>query len=314
MIDNSISKEKEDMQKRFWAIGISLFLLAFAHACDRKSTKPDVVVPDSTYLGQMPPGETPVIFAPDVLDSAGVWVEATALSPDGTQFFFAVGTANYSGAILYYSRLVNNVWTPVVEAPFTTDFTYSNEPVFSDDGATLTFTGQKETGSRDLWNVSFINEGWGVPTALPSPINSNRNEFRGSTMTNGTMYFCSNRSGMMQIYKAYTDTTQSLIAEMLGAPINTRSYEGDPCIATDGHFLIFYSCRGGSSSDLYVSFSDSSGGWETPIDLGAEFNTANDEYGAHLSSDGKYLFFTRHTAQGNSIYWVAASAIEKLKD
>jgi hypothetical protein len=62
-----------------------------------------------------------------------------------------------------------------------------------------------------------------------------------------------------------------------------------------------------------VCFSDENGGWSKPILLGPEYNTANDEYGAHLSSDGKYLFFTRHTPKGNGIYWVATSAIEKLK-
>jgi hypothetical protein len=61
-----------------------------------------------------------------------------------------------------------------------------------------------------------------------------------------------------------------------------------------------------------VSFKDSTDTWQTPINLGPEFNTSSDEYGAHLSSDGQYLFFTRHTAEGNRIYWVAISAIEGL--
>ena len=303
------------MEKKLLGIGMSLVMLAFAHSCADDSTNlPDDVLPDSTYLGLNPPSETPSIFAPALLDSADVWVEATALSPDGALFFFSVGTPNYSGATLYHSRLVNNSWTPAVEAPFISDFIYSNEPVFSSDGAILTFTGTIAGGTRDLWNVTYTNGEWGVPVALPAPINGNRNEFRGCTMTDGTMYFCSNRSGVMQIYKAYTDSTQTLLAELLGAPINTRSYEGDPCIAPDGHFLIFYSCRNGGSSDLYVSFSDSSGQWEAPINMGAEYNTSYDEYGAHLSSDGKYLFFTRHAAEGNSIYWVAASAIENFKE
>jgi hypothetical protein len=62
-----------------------------------------------------------------------------------------------------------------------------------------------------------------------------------------------------------------------------------------------------------VSFPDGRGDWGTPINLGPAFNTPDDEYGAHLSSDGKYLFFTRHTSQGNGIFWVAVSAIEQLK-
>ena len=62
-----------------------------------------------------------------------------------------------------------------------------------------------------------------------------------------------------------------------------------------------------------MSFPDGRGDWGTPINLGPAFNTPDDEYGAHLSSDGKYLFFTRHTSQGNGIFWVAVSAIEQLK-
>ena len=50
-----------------------------------------------------------------------------------------------------------------------------------------------------------------------------------------------------------------------------------------------------------------------PSRLGEEFNTSVDEYGAHLSSDGKVLFFTRHDFKGDSIFWVAVSAIDKVK-
>ena len=267
-------------------------------------------ITQQAYFGQTFPGEKPVIFAPRALDSLSVWVESTALSPDGTLFFASVGNANYSSSKLYYSKFVNNAWTPFEVAPFVTDFTYSNEPVFSVDGTSLMFTGKKTDLTTDLWKVSFSNNNWGVPVALPSPINSSANEFLGSYMSDGTFYFCSNRSGMMQIYKSESPTSP---VELLGAPVNNNSYEGDPCVASDGHFLIFYSGRLGGSTDLYVCFSDGKGGWKTPINLGPNFNSSSDEYGAHLSSNGKYLFFTRHTAKSNYIYWVAISAIEKLK-
>jgi WD40-like Beta Propeller Repeat len=265
------------------------------------------------YLGEALPGETPVPFAPGVLTSLSAWVEATAFSPDGTQLFLAVGSGDYSGAKLYCSRRVNDIWTSFAEAPFVSDFTYSNEPVFSTDGATLTFTGKKATGSIDLWTVHSKDNEWGTPVALPSPINSDGKDHRGSTMSDGTMFFCSNRSGMMQLYKAHKDASHALVAELLGAPINAQSYEGDPCIAPDGRFLVFYSARDGRSADLYVSFRDKQGGWGAPVNLGTAFNSPDDEYGAHLSSDGKFLFFTRHSPQGNAIYWVATAAIDKLK-
>lgn len=265
------------------------------------------------YFGQTPPGETPVLFAPEILQSVSAWVEATAFSPDGSLFFLAVGDSTYSGATLYYSKCVNNVWTPFSEPPFLSGFTFSHEPVFSADGTTLTFTGKKGTGTLDLWTVRYTAHGWDTPVAMSSPINSSAREYRGSSMADGTLFFGSSRSGMMQVYKTSIDTSGTPAVELVGPPISTKSFEGDPCLAPDGRFLIFYSARNRISSDLYVSFRDGEGGWATPINLGDKYNSSEDEYGAHLSSDGRYLFFTRHGSTGNSIYWVAASAIEKLK-
>ena len=299
------------MTVRVTVIIIAVLCLAVGALYAQSGAK--TVPAQGAYFGQTMPGETPVLFAPEILNALSPWVAHTDFSPDGTQFFASVGAANYSSAKLYHSKLVNEAWTPFVEAPLLSDFTFSNEPVFSADGTTLTFTGKKAIGSLDLWTVSYTNQRWGTPVALPSPINSDAKEGRGSTLPDGTMYFSSARSGMFQVYKGYKDATQTLVVELVGAPISTNSYEGDPCIAPDGRFLIFYSARDWKSADLYVSFSDGKGGWGTALKLGDEFNTPGDEYGAHLSSDEKYLFFTRHTSQGNSIYWVASSAIDKLK-
>ncbi|TSA15747.1 hypothetical protein D4R75_14500 [bacterium] len=265
------------------------------------------------YFGQTLPGEIPVPFAPEVLKSVSAWVEATAFSPDGSLFFLAVGDSTYSRAKLYYSKCANNVWMPFSELPFLSGFTFSHEPVFSADGTTLTFTGKKGTGTLDLWTVRYTAQGWDTPVVMPSPINSSAKEYRGSTMADGTLFFGSSRSGMMQVYKATNDTSRVPAIELVGPPISTKSFEGDPCIAPDGRFLIFYSARDGKSSDLYVSFRDAKGGWGVPINLGDKFNSSDDEYGAHMSPDTKYLFFTRHSSTGDTIYWVASSAIEKLK-
>ncbi len=267
------------------------------------------------YFGMIPPGKTPVPFAPEILSKMSIWVEATDFSPDGTHFLMAVGDETYSSARLLYSHCVDNVWTPFIDAPFCADFVFAHEPHFAGNGVTLAFTGRKATGTQDIWGIRYSDEGWGTPAPLPAPINSDGKEWRGSTAADGIMYFGSDRAtaGLNQIYKAYRGGDQNWVAEKLPPPINTNSYEGDPCVAPDGRFLVFYSACDGKSSDLYVSFSDGKGNWGTPVNLGAEFNTAADEYGAHLSSDGKYMFFTRHTAQGNSIYWVAASAIDRFK-
>jgi Tol biopolymer transport system component len=272
---------------------------------------------EGAYFGQSFPGETPVLFAPAILTALSAFAGAPTFSPDGSQCFVSVGAADYATpATLYYSEYSNGAWKPFAKAPFLADFASSCESVFSADGHTLTFTGKKSVSdSTDFWTVDCSAHVWGTPVWLPAPINSGANEWRGSIMADGTRYFGSERDkpGIYQIFKACLDANRKPVVEKLGLPINMNSYEGDPCIAPDGHFLIFCSGRNGGSTDLFVSFSDGKGGWGTPIDLGAAFNTRNDEYGAYLSHDGKYLFFTRHTSQGDGIYWVATSAIEKLK-
>lgn len=289
-------------------------LMAGAGDAEAKKTAVTPVL-NGVYFGMTPPGETPVPFAPEILSKTSIWVEATDFSPDGTHFLMAVGDATYSSAHLLYSHCVDNVWTPFIDAPFCADFTFAHEPHFAGNGITLAFTGRKATGTQDIWGVRYADEVWGTPASLPAPINSEGKEWRGCTTADGIVYFGSDRAtaGLNQIYKAYRDGDQKWVAEKLPAPINTNSHEGDPCVAADGRFLVFYSARDGKSSDLVVSFSDGQGGWGAPVNLGDNFNTGYDEYGAHLSADEKYLFFTRHTPQGNIIYWVATSAIDKLK-
>ena len=267
------------------------------------------------YFGQPLPGETPVLFAPAILGAVSPWVEATEFSPDGSQFFVGVGDSSYSSARLLCSKRVNGAWTPLAAPAFGGGFTFMHEPVFSADGRTLTFTARTADGAQGLWTVGCSGKLWSTPVALPAPINNEDREWRGSRASDGTLYYGRAHAGMNQVYKAYRNGTGTLVVEPLGALINTQSYEGDPCVAPDGHFLVFYSGRSGSigGTDLYVSFRDARGGWGQPVHLGAAFNSPYDEYGAHLSADGRCLFFTRHTPQGNGIYWVATSAIEKLK-
>jgi|GEM_PF-1756276 len=269
------------------------------------------------YFGQPLPGETPVLFAPEALKAVSPWACGVAFSQDGTECFLHVGDANYGGANMYHSRCVNGVWTPLAEPSFLAGFTYSSEPMFSKDGKTLTFTATKGKGATDFWIVSRTDTGWGTPQAMPAPINTDMNEFRGSYASDGAFYFGSERvsPGILQVFKATKTAAQGWAVEILGAPINTLSYEGDPCIAPDGRFLVYYSGRAGGFGrvDLYVTFSDGKGGWGTPINLGPKFNSPDDEFGAYLSHDGKYMFFNRHTAEGDKLFWVAVSAIDKLK-
>jgi hypothetical protein len=271
----------------------------------------------ASYLGQKPPGEKPKRFAPDLLSTIP-FLGSIAFSPRGEECFITADDSSYSMQKLMTTRYVDGAWISPEPAPFATSFEKAADPFFSTDGKKLYFTAQaKESKTRmDFWTVARSGRGWGLPVRLPSPVNSEANEFHFCRVLNGTTYFLSNRSGSPQLYRVWQKRGQSPRVELVPAPVlSVGTYEGDPCVAPDSRFLVFYSGRPGGfgAVDLYVCFQDGKGEWTQPVNLGADFNTESDEYGANLSPDGKYLFFVRHSPQRGDIYWVSTSVLEKFR-
>jgi hypothetical protein len=89
-----------------------------------------------------------------------------------------------------------------------------------------------------------------------------------------------------------------------------------PGIAPDASFLVFYSIKpgaqGGTETDLYLTLRQPDGTWTKPRNMGPKINSGYFEWGARISPDKKYLFFTRSTgwdlrpvSDTGDIYWVA---------
>ena len=263
------------------------------------------------YFGQTPPGTTPTIFASGVLSLTTRMEARLAFSPDGNECFFTVPTDyNFSSVKLYYTKCVSNVWTTQSVASFSPSGTFCGQPCFSADGNNLYF-GSNHNGTTDIWVSTRTTSGWGAAQVLSSSINSTSNDGNFSQSTDGTIYFDSNRSGGSGLSDIWRITAGSSVATNLGTVINTSTYDSDPCVSPDGSYLIFASYRSGlGQGDLYVSFADGNNGWSTPVNLNTYcpgVNTDSYEYGASLSSDGKYLFYTRlsYTSQTCDDYWVA---------
>ena len=97
--------------------------------------------------------------------------------------------------------------------------------------------------------------------------------------------------------------------------MNTKHYNGDPCISPDGRFLVFGAVRpeGRGGMDLYVTFVDGANGWTAPVNLGEGFSTPANEYAPSLSPDGRFLFFSRHDGRRAVLHWVRASVLERFR-
>lgn len=265
------------------------------------------------WLGQAEPGATPVPFAKEFFVTIDPFVETCDFSPDGTVCVISVGSADYRKSRLLWSRQAKGGWSDFEPAPFTAGFAYANEPVFARDGSSLVFTGSRAPGNKDFWSVPYAKVTWGQPLALPEPVNGPADEFRPCFQPDGSIWFVSSRDGgMNQLYKAVKDGSGAYSVTKLPPSINTGNWECDPCVPADGRFLVFFSAIDQKSTDMYAVFPDGKGGWGPWVKARPGFNTGNDEYGAHLTADGRFLFFTRHAPTGNTIFWVSVQAIDAL--
>ena len=83
----------------------------------------------------------------------------------------------------------------------------------------------------------------------------------------------------------------------LSESINTRSWESQPCVSSDGKELYFVSRRSGQA-DIYRSVRNADGTWSEPQNLGEPINTNGTEMAPFLHPDGHTLYFSSDTHIG----------------
>ncbi|MFY0643355.1 MAG: PD40 domain-containing protein [Bacteroidia bacterium] len=175
-------------------------------------------------------------------------------------------------------------------------------PALTIDGKTLYFTWRDGSldynrQNEDIYYSDLTESGWAEAKALGPPINTIENEGAFSVSADGRYIFFTacNRSGgvgQCDIWLTMNEGTAWSDPLNLGKPINSRSWESQPSISSDGKYLYFTSNRAGGygGTDLYVStFTDS--GWSSPQNLGPNINTSKDEQFPFIHSDGTTLYF-----------------------
>ena len=324
------------------AVGLALVLM-MSGGCAQPETaaSPDVPIP---YLGEKPPGDSPVLFAPGVVSTTSrEW--SMASTPDGLELFFGVVTDERSWIL--HTKENNGRWTEPAVASFSGSYD-DYDLTMSPDGNRVYFTSSRPADgdgpgveNSDIWFVDRTVDGWGDPVRFPEPINTEMRELYPSESRDGYVYFFSSRSagfGGFDIYRVAVGEGGFGAPENLGPSINTDGNETDCCISPDGDYLVFTSSRDGGfgKGDLHISFRTDDGHWTSAVNLGDAVNTEHLEFCPSVSRDGKYLFFTsnRPKAQERAgasaireelgvtpstgrpdidVYWVDASFIEGFR-
>jgi hypothetical protein len=275
---------------------------------------------DLEYLGQMPPGSTPELFAPGIVSTEKNELNL-AVSPDGSEIFFTEWSDGKN--TLFFIRKVAGEWAGRSVAEFSGESS-DVDPYFSADGRRLYFSSMRPTSNTDSTsdsNLWFVEKtaagGWGPPQLLQKVNDPASDEYYTSQSSDGELYFSifASHGSTGDVYRSpQIDGTPS-VPELLPPPISTDANEHDPLIAPDGSYLVFTSNRPGGfgRGDLYIAFRDGAGWWSEPLNMGPTINTAGYEFCPMLSPDGKYLFFTRNDAGQGDIYWVDSAVIEALR-
>lgn len=295
----------------------SIILLISVLTFSSKSySQGNISIPDGPYVGQTPPGSTPEIFAPGIVNKEGSTDLEGMFGSDMNTFYFVREGEEYAGVIQFgtfngkswpYGLAVveykNNKWQQSVVAKAVSG------PSISPDGNTILFSNRY---------IERTNDGWSEVKSLGKPF-ADIAIMRSAISANGTIYFDThNRELDIPLRYSRLINGKYETPKLLGNQFGIGKYNAHPYIAPDESYIVFDSVRenGYGRSDLYISFREADGSWGPVINLGDEINTAASEKNPSVSPDGNFIFFDRRTKRGNddvTIYWVDAQIIETLR-
>jgi hypothetical protein len=273
------------------------------------------------YLGQAPPGRTPVLFAPGFFLNPGEYHSPIVFSPEGTEAYWSPMPGHGRNTTLM-AEMVDGVWT----TPRYVDFGLeagATEVTYSPDGgmvyflSTQLFEGERPTdGPRErIWFATRDPDGSvGPPRIMPPTVTAHSTHWQFSVAANGNLYFTSRSSG--------TQSTDILVArysrgtygepQPLGAGVNSTSIEHCPFVAPDESYLLFTrNDEEHDNRDLFVSYRTPEGSWSEAEPLPAPINSEHTEIYPVISPDGEYLFFLSWREGAGRMFWIGLRRVRR---
>jgi hypothetical protein len=259
------------------------------------------------YLGQVPPGPIPKVFAPGLICHNGAGPHQCeafgTFSADGNTFCFA------RGRDVFITENTNQGWTTPKHIEITIDDYWSPwSPCLSPDANSI-FCTVAERHPRikryDLYRCNRTSHGWTKPQRLGPPLSSPAKEITCSFAANNSIYLGSGRKGHGKGIIWAIPFEGNTWARAVHIDLNFPA--GDAGIAPDESFMVFTAINlpgGYGHRDIYLTLHLPDGTWSKPRNLGPRINTAYIEHGPRISPDKKYLFFNRSNGWDYRIYSV----------
>ncbi len=150
---------------------------------------------------------------------------------------------------------------------------------------------------EDFFVSRKVNGSWEPKKPISSRINTPGNEGAQTISADGRrLYFTAcNRGdgyGRCDLYTSKKSGNSWRKPVNIGYQINTRDWESQPSISSDGLTIYFVSNREGGVGNMDIWSSDKVGElWSTPINLGVKINTEEDDMSPYIHPDNKTLYF-----------------------
>jgi len=182
-------------------------------------------------------------------------------------------------------------------------------PCLTADNHTLLFTRllaapETFTGKQEDFFISYKNGvEWSQAKNIGPPINSDRNEGAPSLSVDGnTLIFtaCEGLNGYENGRRGYgrcdlfvskRNGISWTVPYNIGQPVNSRFWESQPSLSSDGTTLYFLSNRNGNY-DIWMTELDGKNEWSDPVLLGPNINTSGYEGSVFIHPDNQTLYFS----------------------
>lgn len=273
----------------------------------------------------------PQVFAPGVISGPANDAGPTFSSDGKTVYFFRSNGNDY---FIMESHRTKDGWSDPTIAPFSGQWR-DLEPAMAPDGSYLIFASTRPVpGSStppdgtwggqphlakggNLWKVQRKGEGWGEPQRLPDTINRSFNVFSPTIAANGDLYFMEAAGEGLHFRLFMSALKDGQYQPPVALPFTAGQYGGvDAAVAADESYIVFSSNRPPAppgQSAIFIAFRKD-GVWGEPQPLPDAINSFANANEAHLSPDGKTLYFASGQVAGGPGARDAAATKKVLAD
>lgn len=196
---------------------------------------------------------------------------------------------------IFSSKFIKDRWSPPVSLGNSVNTPDDESACWaSANGDYLIITRREKNKSNLFYTERKGSDIWSIPVKFPSPINSKFNETFGSLSPDGKfLFFASDRrggNGELDIYVSEKIAENNWSEPVnLGTNVNTELNETSPIMHENG--VLFFSSQGHTTMggfDIFTSFRDLDGKWETATNMGHPINTIKDDFYYQAVPHGQY--------------------------